>query len=86
MSGHPNSQRSQRSTSYVKEHHNPFFALFPHRFDYIWAPHPQPEERAQWQTETRHPLSDRLVEQGSTLYGVRFGKKTQYSLLDVDIT
>ncbi|HEY9661928.1 MAG TPA: hypothetical protein V6C65_26025, partial [Allocoleopsis sp.] len=86
MSGHPNSQRSQRSPSYVKEHHNPFLALFPHRFDYIWAPHPQPGERAQWQTETRHPLSDRLIEQGSTLYGVRFGKKTQYSLLDVDIT
>lgn len=59
-----------------------FFALFPHRFDYIYAPH-SPSTPA-WQTERRHPLTDRLLQQGSYLYGVRFGAKTSYCLLDID--
>lgn len=76
---------SHRSPSlYVEEHGNPFLTLFPHRLDYIWAPHPQPGHPVEWQTETRHPLSDRLIEQGAFLYGVRFGKETDYALLDID--
>lgn len=61
-----------------------FFSLFPHRFDYLYAPHPEPGTSPAWQTETRHPLTDRLLQQGSYLYGVRFGKQTQYCLLDID--
>ncbi len=60
------------------------FGLFPHRFDYIYAPHSQPHSSPDWQTERRHPLTDRLLQQGSYLYGVRFGAKTQYCLLDID--
>ncbi|NEQ54466.1 MAG: hypothetical protein F6K11_30770 [Leptolyngbya sp. SIO3F4] len=59
--------------------------LFPHRHDYIYANHPAPGKRPQWQTESRHPLSDRLIQQGTYLYGVRFGQKTQYAMLDIDI-
>ena len=70
---------------YVQERSNRFLALFPHRHDYIYANHPSPGKRPQWQTESRHPLSDRLIEQGTYLYGVRFGKETQYAMLDIDI-
>lgn len=69
----------------MPEKDDSFLALFPHRYDYIYAPHPGPEERPQWQTESRHPLSDRLIQQGAYLYGVRFGSKTQYCLLDIDV-
>ncbi len=61
-----------------------FLALFPHRYDFIWAQYPNSGETVEWQTERRYPLSDHLIDQGSTLYGVRFGAKTQYSLLDID--
>jgi hypothetical protein len=70
--------------SSVSERDNAFLALFPHRFDYIYADHPQPGETPHWQTETRHPLSDRLLQQGSQLFGVRFANTTQYALLDID--
>ncbi len=68
----------------VTEPDSLFLALFPHRFDYLWAEHPDPGERPNWQTESRHPLSDRLLQQGAYLYGVRFGKLTRYCVLDVD--
>jgi hypothetical protein len=61
-----------------------FLQLFPHRFDYLYATHPDPQARPQWQTERRHPLSDRLIRQGSYLYGVRFAPTTQYVMLDLD--
>jgi len=70
----------------IQEWDDTFLALFPHRHDYIWAPHPQLNEKPSWQTERRHPLSDRLIRQGSYLYGVRFGAKTNYLLLDLDRT
>lgn len=58
-----------------------FLKLFPHRYDYIHSTHGiQP----QWKTETRHPLHNSLIEQGSGIYGVRFGTTTRYALLDVD--
>jgi len=69
---------------YVQERDAPFLALFPHRFDYIWAEHPASNASAEWKSENRHPLSDRLIDQGAYLYGVRFGKSTNYSLIDID--
>jgi hypothetical protein len=69
---------------YVQEQGNEFLSLFPHRFDYIWAEHPDLDETVEWKTERRHPLSDRLIRQGSYLYGVRFGAETNYCLLDID--
>lgn len=68
----------------VSEPDSLFLALFPHRFDYLWAEHPDPGERPDWQTESRYPLSDRLLQQGAYLYGLRFGKLTRYCVLDID--
>lgn len=70
--------------AYVREADSDFLALFPHRFDYIYAPHPEPNHAPAWQTESRHPLTDRLIDQGRFLYGVRFGKTSRYCLLDID--
>jgi hypothetical protein len=64
---------------------NLFLSLFPHRFDYIYAHHANPGDTPDWLTESRHPLSDRLIQQGGYLYGVRFGAQTQYALLDLDL-
>jgi len=61
-----------------------FLRLWKHRFDYLWAAHTDPGVRPEWQTESRHPLSDRLLQQGAYLYGVRFGKLTRYCVLDID--
>ena len=61
-----------------------FLTLFPHRFDYIWAEHSSPDAQVEWKTESRHPLSDRLIQQNSYLYGVRFGAEANYCLLDID--
>lgn len=69
---------------YVREADSDFLALFPHRFDYIYAIHPEPHHSPAWQTESRHPLTDRLIDQGRFLYGVRFGKTSRYCLLDID--
>ncbi|MBD2037745.1 hypothetical protein H6F76_22585 [Leptolyngbya sp. FACHB-321] len=63
---------------------NAFLRLFPHRFDFIYAEHPDPGDRPDWKTEDRHPLSDRLLQEGAYLYGVRFGKQTDYLMLDID--
>ncbi len=73
-----------RTFSSVQEEDDPFLTLWPHRYDYLWAEHPHPDERPDWQTESRHPLSDRLLQQGTMLYGVRFGPTTRYCVLDVD--
>jgi hypothetical protein len=68
----------------VEEQDNCFLSLWPHRFDYIWAEQTAPNEKPAWQTESRHPLSDRLILQGGFLYGVRFGRTTKYVLIDID--
>ncbi|MBW4474827.1 MAG: hypothetical protein KME45_31285 [Stenomitos rutilans HA7619-LM2] len=68
----------------VQESNDPFLALWTHRYDYLWSEHPQPDERPDWQTESRHPLSDRLLQQGAVLYGVRFSPTTRYCVLNVD--
>jgi len=70
--------------SSVPEGDDAFLALWPHRYDYLWSEHPNPVERPDWQTESRHPLSDRLLQEGAYLYGVRFGKQTDYLMLDID--
>lgn len=61
-----------------------FLDLFPHRGSFLWAEHPSEGERPNWNTETRHLLTDRLLKQGSYLYGVRFGSHTHYLMLDID--
>jgi hypothetical protein len=72
------------ASAYVPEWQDEFLALFPHRYDYIWAEHTPLGVPVPWQTEKRHPLSDRHIRQGSNLYGVRFGSETGYALLDID--
>jgi hypothetical protein len=62
----------------------PFLQLWPHRFDFVYAGHPDPESPPNWYTERRFPLSDRAISQGEKLYGVRFGKTTSYVVIDVD--
>jgi hypothetical protein len=69
---------------YIPEVSDRLLSLFPHRFDYLWAEHTQPGATPQWKTENRHPLSDRHIQQGAYLYGVRFGAETSYALLDID--
>jgi len=69
--------------AYVKEQ-EAFLALFPHRYDFIYAPHPDPKKKPDWKSEDRYPLSDRQLLKGEYLYGVRFEKETQYCLLDID--
>ncbi len=83
----PTATPSRQSSPFaaVREWDDRFLALFPHRFDFIHAPHPQPGDKPQWQTERRYPLSDRLINQGAQLYGVRFGNTTHYFTLDIDI-
>jgi hypothetical protein len=68
----------------VENLEDPFFKLFPHRFDYIYAEHPEPKQSPNWQTESRHPLASRIFYQGHYLYGVRFSSQTCYCLLDID--
>ncbi|MEM9451473.1 MAG: hypothetical protein AAGA75_23465 [Cyanobacteria bacterium P01_E01_bin.6] len=77
-------QQVPAAFTYIKENDNPFQALWPHRYDYLWADHEDAGKKPAWRTETRHPLSDRLMAQGAYLYGVRFGKETHYVMLDID--
>lgn len=81
----PTAAKSEGDFEGVSELENEFLALFPHRFDYIYASHAAPGETPNWRSESRHPLSDRLIQQGAYLYGVRFGTETNYCLLDIDI-
>ncbi len=69
----------------MQEWGDEFLSLFPNRYDFIYATYPALGESPQWQTETRYPLSDRLIQQGKQLFGVRPGSTTQYCLLDIDI-
>ncbi|NJN31678.1 MAG: hypothetical protein HC824_15585 [Synechococcales cyanobacterium RM1_1_8] len=71
--------------SYVQEWSTTFLSLFSHRFDYIFAPFPGPGQKPNWRTESRHPLSDRIITQSSTLFGLRFGPETRYCMVDIDI-
>jgi len=73
-----------RKFQYVAESSETFPSLFPCRYDFIYAPYPKPNQRPEWQSESRYPLSDRKLLAGEYLYGVRFQKKTQYFLLDID--
>ena len=70
-----NTRQRQQGFGYVREENDPylapFLALWPNRFDYIFASHPEPGKKPDWQTESRHPLGDRLIQQGAYLYGIR---------------
>lgn len=61
-----------------------FLKLWPHRWDFIRAAHTQPDLSPNWRTESKFPLSDRLILDGSELVGVRFGADTRYMMLDID--
>jgi len=64
---------------------NEFYSLWPNPFDFIVADRPtQPGEKPQWQTETRHPITPRLFQQGHFLIGVRPGRQTNYLMIDID--
>lgn len=71
-------------SAYVPEVANRFLSLFPHRNDYLYAKPNKPGEKPQWRTESRHPLSDRMILRGDLLYGVRFGFRTRYAMIDID--
>jgi hypothetical protein len=71
-------------SQFIPEFSDQFLKLFPHRYDFLYAPHPKPGDRPDWRTESRHPLSDRLINQATYLYGVRFGGTTRYAMLDID--
>ena len=77
-------KRSTPLSSFIPETLDGFLNIWNHRHDYIHAPHPDPGEKPNWQTESRHPVSDRIITQGANLYGVRPGPETTYSLLDID--
>ena len=77
-------KRSVPLSSFVKEALDNYLAIWLHRYDYLHAPHPDPGQKPNWQTESGYPLSDRLINQGALLYGVRIGPKTTYSLIDLD--
>jgi len=68
---------------YIPEYSDRFLSLFRHRWDYIWAAHAAPGQ-TQWHTESKHPLSDRMIGSGKYLYGVRFGQTCTYAMLDID--
>ena len=78
------SQLGTVNSRFIQEFDDKFLALFPHRYDYISANHPVPGQKPEWKTESKHPLSDRLIIQGSCLYGVRVGSNTGYQLIDID--
>lgn len=63
-------------------HAQAFLNLFPHRWDYIYSPNGL--AKPDWRTETRHPLGDRILQESVYLYGVRFGFRTRYAVLDID--
>ena len=77
-------KQSPEAFTYVPEALDDFLALWPHRYDFIYAPHPDPGQKPDWKTESSHPLSDRLITQGAFIYGVRPGPQTTYGLLDID--
>ena len=77
-------KRAKGVPHYVIEHDDSFLALWPNRFDYLYAPHPDPGTKPDWQTESRYPVSDRILKQGAFLFGVRPGAQTTYVLLDID--
>lgn len=70
----------------VREWNDEFLDLFPHRYDYIWGEQIdlRSDQKVEWKTESRHLLSDRLIKQGSFIYGVRFGAETRYCVIDID--
>jgi hypothetical protein len=75
---------TQLPIPYLTHQPEAFLKLWPHRFDWLYAEHPDPGTTPKWQTERRFPLDDRAILQGERLYGVRFGKTTAYVMIDVD--
>jgi hypothetical protein len=72
-------------SQFIPEVNHTFLNIWSHRYDFIHAPHPLPNEKPNWKTERRFPLSDRQILQGQELFGVRFTSETNYIMLDIDI-
>lgn len=70
--------------THVREGDEAFVTLWPHRFDFIEAKHPNPGQKPNWLTTSSHHLSDRKILEGKRLYGVRFGVETRYIVIDID--
>jgi hypothetical protein len=68
----------------IPEPQDRFLALWPHRWDFLYANLTHPEQTPNWNTESRYPLGDRAILAGGTLYGCRFGTETSYFMLDID--
>lgn len=63
-----------------------FLAIFGYPWHFITK---ETDPRSTWQTETRYPIKPanlwHLWKSEDTLIGVRFGEKTTYSVLDIDV-
>lgn len=61
-----------------------FSSLFPYYFNWIYSP----SNKIAWYTETKYPLSPRTLwdkhQNKQQIIGVRFGKQTEYAMLDID--
>jgi hypothetical protein len=74
----------QTPIPHLSPHPEPFLQLWQHRFDFLYAAHPEPDTAPNWYTEKRFPLSDLTIDQGEKLYGVRFGQTADYVMIDLD--
>lgn len=79
-------QPEPASFGYIQEGDDEFLKLFPHRWNYLYAKYPELGESPKWHSEGRYPLSDRHIQQGNYLYGVRFSPQTNYLVADLDPT
>lgn len=63
---------------------NTFASFFPYYFNWIYSPC----NKIAWHTETRYPLTPRTLwekhQDSRQVIGVRFGKTTEYAMLDID--
>lgn len=63
---------------------NRFASFFPYYFNWIFSP----SNKISWHTETRYPLTPRTLwekhQDTKQIIGVRFGKLTEYVMLDID--
>lgn len=63
---------------------NTFASFFPYYFNWIYSP----ANKIDWRTETRYPLTPRTLwekhQDSKQIIGVRFGKQTEYAMLDID--
>lgn len=63
---------------------NTFSSFFPYLFNWIYTP----RQKIDWYTETRYPLTSRILwekhQDNRQIIGVRFGDQTEYCMIDID--